>query len=71
MKTVRREIVFGILTIAEKILAKHSGRDKVSPGELVQVKVDAVMMHDLTAGWPLTVFAPSAQVRFSIHKRSL
>jgi len=44
------------MTIAEKILAAHAGRDKVAPGELVQAKVDAVMLHDLTAGLAIESF---------------
>ena len=34
------------MTIAEKILAKKSGRDRVSPGDLVTVKVDTVVLFD-------------------------
>ena len=35
--------------IAEKILAAHSGRKKVSPGEFLNVKVDLVLANDITA----------------------
>ena len=35
-------------TITEKILAKHAGRDRVMPGELVKAKLDLVMCHDVT-----------------------
>jgi 3-isopropylmalate/(R)-2-methylmalate dehydratase large subunit len=31
------------MTLAEKILAAHCGRDRVSPGELVNARVDFVM----------------------------
>ena len=31
------------MTIAEKILARASGRDSVSPGEIVVVKVDTAV----------------------------
>ncbi len=41
------------MTIAEKILARASGRKQVSPGEIVEAKVDNVMAHDLTA--PLAI----------------
>src|SRR4030095_493923 len=34
------------MTIAEKILAKKSGRTKVSPGDLVTVEVDTVGVMD-------------------------
>jgi len=35
------------MTLAEKILADHSGRNKVSPGEFLNVKVDLVMTNDV------------------------
>jgi len=41
------------MNIAEKILAKASGKDKVEPGEIVEASVDVAMVHDLTG--PLTV----------------
>jgi 3-isopropylmalate/(R)-2-methylmalate dehydratase large subunit len=41
------------MTIAEKILARASGRKQVSPGEIVEAEVDVAMAHDLTA--PLTI----------------
>jgi len=37
------------MTLAEKILAAHSGRKEVSPGDLINVKVDVVMANDITA----------------------
>jgi 3-isopropylmalate/(R)-2-methylmalate dehydratase large subunit len=37
------------MTIAEKILAKKSGREEVSPGEIVEAYPDLVMSH--TATW--------------------
>ena len=36
------------MTITEKILAKHCGKDKVEPGELINAKLDLVMCHDIT-----------------------
>jgi 3-isopropylmalate/(R)-2-methylmalate dehydratase large subunit len=36
-------------TLAEKILAAHSGRERVSPGEFLNVTVDLVMANDITA----------------------
>ena len=36
------------MTITEKILARAAGRKKVSPGELVDAKIDIVMCHDVT-----------------------
>ncbi len=41
------------MTITEKILAAHSGKKEVSPGELIDVRVDVVMGHDLST--PLAV----------------
>jgi len=40
-------------TIAEKIIAAHSGRDSVSPGEFANVACDVVMANDITG--PLSI----------------
>jgi len=40
-------------TITEKILAAHSGRDAVRPGEFVQARVDLMLGNDITA--PLAI----------------
>ena len=37
------------MTLAEKILAAHSGKDKVSAGEFLDVNVDMVLANDITA----------------------
>ncbi len=37
------------MTITEKILAAHAGRDQVEPGELINCKVDVVLGNDITA----------------------
>jgi len=37
------------LTLAEKILAAHAGKKKVTPGELISVRVDLVLANDITA----------------------
>ncbi len=37
------------MTLAEKILATHTGKKKVSPGEFINVRVDLVMANDITA----------------------
>ncbi|WP_066637963.1 3-isopropylmalate dehydratase large subunit [Desulfolucanica intricata] len=37
------------MTVTEKILAAHAGKDKVEPGELINVKVDLVLGNDITA----------------------
>lgn len=36
------------MTITEKILAAHSGRDAVRPGEIVNAKLDLVVAHEVT-----------------------
>ncbi|MGI6595805.1 MAG: 3-isopropylmalate dehydratase large subunit [Candidatus Ratteibacteria bacterium] len=41
------------MTITEKIIAKHSGKDKVSPGEFVESNVDLVLANDITG--PLSI----------------
>ncbi len=38
-----------MLTLAEKILAAHSGNKKVSPGQFINVRVDMVLANDITA----------------------
>lgn len=35
------------MTISEKILASHSGSKKVEPGEIVNAKIDRVMVHEM------------------------
>ncbi len=37
------------MTLAEKILAAHCGKDRVSPGEFINARVDIVMANDITA----------------------
>lgn len=37
------------MTLAEKILAAHSGKTKVSPGDFISVKADMVLSNDITA----------------------
>lgn len=37
------------MTITEKILAAHCGRDEVSPGELINARVDLILANDITA----------------------
>ncbi len=44
------------MTITEKILASHAGVESVSPGEMVQVKVDLALANDITAPLSINVF---------------
>lgn len=37
------------MTITEKILATHTGRNKVTPGELINIRLDLVLANDVTA----------------------
>jgi len=37
------------MTISEKILAAHAGKERVEPGELIEAKVDLVLGNDITA----------------------
>jgi 3-isopropylmalate/(R)-2-methylmalate dehydratase large subunit len=37
------------LTLVEKILAAHAGKARVTPGDLVNVRVDLVLSNDITA----------------------
>jgi len=41
------------MTITEKIIATHAHKERVAPGELVQVKVDLALANDITA--PLSI----------------
>jgi 3-isopropylmalate/(R)-2-methylmalate dehydratase large subunit len=41
------------MTLAEKILAAHCGKDKVSPGDFIDVRVDLILANDITA--PLAI----------------
>jgi 3-isopropylmalate/(R)-2-methylmalate dehydratase large subunit len=44
------------MTITEKILAKHSGRKEISPGELINAKVDLILANDITAPIAISEF---------------
>jgi len=44
------------MTITEKILARHAGKDSVSPGELIEVNIDLALANDITAPLAIRVF---------------
>ncbi len=44
------------MTITEKILAIHSGREYVKPGEIIEAKVDLAFANDITAPFAIKVF---------------
>src|SRR6185503_20153620 len=45
------------MTITEKILARASGKQKVSPDDVIFAKVDTVMMHDVSGPGVIKVFS--------------
>ncbi|MCI0565119.1 MAG: aconitase family protein, partial [Nitrososphaera sp.] len=45
------------MTITEKILARASGKQRLSPGEVVFAGVDKVMMHDVSGPGVIKVFS--------------
>ncbi|MBN1689530.1 MAG: 3-isopropylmalate dehydratase large subunit [Dehalococcoidia bacterium] len=64
------------MTLAEKILAAHCGKDKVSQGEFISVKTDLVLSNDITAPIAIkefnrlsvpTVFDPAKVVMVPDH----
>jgi 3-isopropylmalate/(R)-2-methylmalate dehydratase large subunit len=44
------------MTITEKILAHHSNRARVSPGDLIEVRIDMALANDITAPLAIQVF---------------
>ena len=47
------------MTITEKILAKHAGCDQVTPGQIINTKVDIVLANDITAPIAIEQFRKS------------
>lgn len=45
------------MTITEKILAAHAGREEVKPGELINCRLDGVLGNDITAPVAIKEFA--------------
>jgi 3-isopropylmalate/(R)-2-methylmalate dehydratase large subunit len=44
------------MTITERILAAHSGRPEVSPGELINARTDLILANDITAPIAISEF---------------
>ena len=44
------------MTITEKILARHAGRDRVAPGENIWIDVDILMTHDVCGPPTIDIF---------------
>jgi 3-isopropylmalate/(R)-2-methylmalate dehydratase large subunit len=57
-----------ILNITEKILARASGKSKVSPGDVVFVNVDKVMIHDVSGPGVIAVFEKLKKTGMKIDK---
>ena len=45
------------MTLIEKILATHSDKKKVEPGEIVNAKIDVAMVHEITGPLAVDVFS--------------
>ncbi|NPV27322.1 MAG: 3-isopropylmalate dehydratase large subunit [Firmicutes bacterium] len=45
------------MTITEKILAAHAGKERVEPGELINCRLDGVLANDITAPVAIKEFA--------------
>jgi 3-isopropylmalate/(R)-2-methylmalate dehydratase large subunit len=43
-------------TVTEKILGRHAGRDRVSPGENIWIDVDVLMTHDVCGPPSIAIF---------------
>lgn len=51
------------MTITEKILAAHAGKESVSPGELITAKVDIALANDITAPIAIKKFRESGAAK--------
>jgi len=51
------------MTITEKILAAHSGKDTVKAGELIDARLDVIMCHDVTTPAAITMLAAKGMDR--------
>ncbi|MDE1769963.1 MAG: 3-isopropylmalate dehydratase large subunit [Thaumarchaeota archaeon] len=56
------------MNITEKILARASGKSKVSPGDVVFVNVDKVMIHDVSGPGVIAVFEKLKKKGMKIEK---
>ena len=57
------------MTITEKILAAHAGKEKVSPGDLLNAKVDLILANDITAPIAITEFGKTGAKKVFDNKR--
>ena len=51
-------------TIVEQVLARASDKDRVNPGEIIDVKVDMAMTHD--SGGPWRILEPLKELGMPI-----
>ncbi len=51
------------MTITEKILAAHCGKERVEPGELIQARLDLLLANDITAPMAIAEFAKAGAKR--------
>ncbi len=51
------------MTLAEKILSRHAGDQKVEPGELILAQVDLTMANDITAPLAIRAFKEAGGTR--------
>ncbi|MBI9076346.1 MAG: 3-isopropylmalate dehydratase large subunit [Desulfatibacillum sp.] len=51
------------MNIAEKILAAHAGQDAVSPGDLINARVDIALGNDITAPIAIKLFRQSGAAK--------
>jgi len=56
------------MTITEKILARASRKDRVSPGDIIFAKVDKAMLHDVGVPGVKTVFDELAEERGEVKR---
>jgi len=56
------------LNITEKILARASGRSEISPGDVIFVNVDKVMIHDVSGPGVIAVFEKLKKAGMKIDK---
>jgi len=57
------------LTLAEKILAAHTGRKRVSPGDFINVRVDMILANDITAPIAIREFQRIGVDKVFDHKK--
>src|SRR4051794_18121785 len=55
-KNTPRSLHMPGMTLTEKIMAKHSGKSRVVPGENIWVDVDVLMTHDVCGPGTIGIF---------------